>query len=114
MQQLPEDYAICRNNPSFHRKGSAKETVKITTKRDRARQQIRKETAEHPFGTVQGYDGIEFFLCSGIEKVAAETALACTGCNIRRAINLTTPAKGVVPGILMVLEQRLRVQMAIN
>lgn len=103
---------ISPNNHSLHRKGQAKETVKITIKRDKARQQVRKETAEHPFGTVKWYDGMRCFLCRGKEKVAAETALAYTSYNIRRAINLTTPAKGMVPGILMYLRQRVRIKMA--
>jgi len=112
LQQLPRDYVISPNNHSLHRKGQAKETVKITIKRDKARQQVRKETAEHPFGTVKWYDGMRCFLCRGKEKVAAETALAYTSYNIRRAINLTTPAKGMVPGILMHLRQRVRIKMA--
>lgn len=114
LQQLPEDYVISPNNHSLYRKGRAKETVKITIKRDKARQQIRKETAEHPFGTVKWYDGMQSFLCRGKEKVTAETALAYTGYNIRRAINLTTPAKGAVPGILMILQHRLRIKTAVN
>ncbi|MDD3110633.1 MAG: hypothetical protein PHH32_08300, partial [Eubacteriales bacterium] len=39
LQQLPKDYAISPNNHSLHRKGRAKETVRITIKRDKARQQ---------------------------------------------------------------------------
>ena len=112
LQQLPRDYVISPHNHSPHRKGQAKETVKITIKRDKARQQVRKETAEHPFGTVKWYDGMRCFLCRGKEKVAAETALAYTSYNIRRAINLTPPAKGMVPGILMYLRQRVRIKMA--
>ena len=114
LQQLPKDYVISPNNHSLHRKGPAKETVKITIKRDKARQQIRKETAEHPFGTIKWHDGMQSFLCRGKEKVTAETALAYTGYNIRRAINLTTPDKGAIPGILMLLQHRLRAKMAIS
>ena len=85
--------------------------VRITIKRDKARQQIRKETAEHPFGTVKWYDGMGYFLCRGKEKVTAETALSYTGYNIRHAINLTTPAKGEIPGILMLLRQKSRARL---
>ncbi len=114
LQQLPMDYVISPNYHSLHRKGRAKETVRITIKRDKARQQIRKETTEHPFGTVKCYDGLQSFLYRGKERVTAETALAHTGYNIWQAISLTTPAKGVVPGILMLLQQRSRTKMAIN
>ena len=114
LQQLPMDYVISPNYHSLHRKGRAKETVRITIKRDKARQQIRKETAEHPFGTIKWHDGMQSFLCRGKEKVTAETALAYTGYNIRRAINLTTPDKGAIPGILMLLQHRLRAKMAIS
>lgn len=112
LQQLPQGYVISPNNHSLNRNDQARETVKITIKRDKARQQIRKETAEHPFGTVKWYDGMQCFLCRGKEKVSAETALAYTSYNIRRAINLTTPAKGVIPGILVHLRQRQRTAMA--
>ena len=75
------------------------------------RQQVRKETAELPFGTVKWYDGAYFFLCRGREKVSAEMALAYLGYGIRRAINLTTPEGGGVPGILMLLRRKKASQM---
>ena len=43
LQLLPKDYVITPNNHSLGRKGRAKETVRVTFKRNKARQQIRKE-----------------------------------------------------------------------
>lgn len=87
-------------------KKCAPKKVKLTIKRDIALQQIRKEVAEHPFGTIKWYDGAYYFLRRGKEKVAAETALSYLSYNIRRAVNLTKSKGGGVPGILMLLRQR--------
>lgn len=106
VQAIPQDAIISPNNHALHRKGRADKKVKLTIKRDIARQQVRKETAEHPFGTVKWYDGAYWFLCRGKEKVAAETALSYLSYNIRRAVNLTKPKDSGPPGILMLLKAR--------
>ena len=106
VQQLPEDYTISPHNHALQRKARAEKRVVLTVKRDIARQQKRKEVAEHPFGTIKWYDGAYHFLCRGVEKVSAETALSYLGYNIRRAINLTKPKEDGVPGILKLLQGR--------
>ncbi len=106
VQQIPKDAIISPNNHALDRKKSVPQKVKLTIRKDIRRQQIRKETAEHPFGTIKWYHGAYFFLTRGKEKVSAETALSYTGYNLIRAINLTTPDNGGVPGILMRLKQR--------
>ena len=60
----------------------------IFIKRDKAKQKKRMEESEHPFGTVEWYDGVHYFLCKGREKAAAETALSYLGYNIRRAVKI--------------------------
>lgn len=95
-------------NHSLNRKGRAETKVVLTIRRDLGKQQIRKETVEHPFGTLKWYDGYHYFLCKGKEKVAAETALAFLSYNLRRAIRLTTGPNGGVPSILMHLMARNR------
>ena len=110
-QQIPPDARISPNNHSLCRKDHAASKVKLTIKRDIPRQQIRKETAEHPFGTIKWYDGAYYFLCRGKEKVSAEIALSYLAYDLRRAVNLTTPKAGPgdkVPGILMLLRRRKR------
>lgn len=111
VQQIPEDASISPNNHALNRKNRAPKRVKLTIRRDIGRQQVRKETAEHPFGTVKWYDGAHYFLCRGNEKVSAEIALSYLGYNMRRAINLTTPDDGGVPGILMLLRRKKADQM---
>lgn len=106
VQPLPDDYEISPNNHSLHRKGRAEKRVKLTVRRDIQRQQLRKEVAEHPFGTIKWYDGAYHFLCRGREKVSAEIALSFLGYNLRRACSLTRPENGGVPGILMRLRAR--------
>ena len=99
-------YEISPNNHSLHRKGRAEKRVKLTVKRDIQRQQLRKEVAEHPFGTIKWYDGAYHFLCRGKEKVSAKIVLSFLSYNLRRACNLTRPKNGGVPGILMRLRER--------
>ena len=106
VQSLPEGYVVSPNNHSLNRKGRAEKRVILTVKRDVQRQQLRKEVAEHPFGTIKWYDGAYHFLCRGTEKVSAEIALSFLGYDLRRACSLTTPKRGDVPGILMLLRAR--------
>jgi transposase len=112
LQGIPEDAVISGYNHSLNRKGRPKSMVKLTLRRDVHKQQIRKETVEHPFGTIKWYDGAHYFLCRGKEKVAAESALSFLGYNIRRAIKVTTGENSPVPGILMFLKTKIRAKWA--
>lgn len=112
VQQLPQGYVISPNNHSLCRKSRAPKRVKLTIRRDIQRQQLRKEVAEHPFGTIKWYDNAYHFLCRGNEKVSAEIALSFLGYDIRRAYNLTKPQNGGVPGILMLLRRKTLSTMA--
>ena len=112
LQGIPEDAVISGFNHSLNRKGRAKSVVKLTLRRDVHKQQIRKETVEHPFGTIKWYDGAHYFLCRGKEKVAAESALSFLGYDIRRAIKVTTGENSPVPGILMFLKTKIRAKWA--
>ena len=68
VQAIPEDAKISPNNHAMSVKKRCQTKVKLTIKRDIPRQQIRKETVEHPFGTVKWYDGAYYFLCRRNEK----------------------------------------------
>jgi Transposase DDE domain len=48
----------------------------------------RRETVEHPFGTIKQwmYQGV--FLMRGLEKVRGEFSLTALAYNLRRALNL--------------------------
>ncbi|WP_315831270.1 IS1182 family transposase [Bradyrhizobium prioriisuperbiae] len=60
---------------------------------------LRRETAEHPFGTMKWLMGLPRFLLRGLKKAKAELALGVLSYNLKRTIN----ALGVLP-----LLQRLR------
>ena len=57
----------------------------------RARPEIldrRRETVEHPFGTIKQWMGQGAFLMRGLDKVRAEFSLTALAYNLRRALNI--------------------------
>jgi len=48
----------------------------------------RRETVEHPFGSIKQWMGQGAFLMMGLENVRAEFSLTALAYNPRRAINL--------------------------
>jgi transposase/IS5 family transposase len=48
----------------------------------------RRETVEHPFGTIKQWMGHGAFLMRGLEKVRAEFSLTALAYNLRRVLNL--------------------------
>ena len=48
----------------------------------------RRESVEHPFGTIKHWMGHDRFLMRGLENTRAEFSLAALAYNLRRAINL--------------------------
>ena len=55
----------------------------------------RRETVEHPFGSIKQWMGQGAFLTRGIENVRAEFSLTALAYNLRRALNLVG-----VPGLI--------------
>ena len=49
---------------------------------------VRRETVEHPFGSIKQWMNQGAFLMRGLEKVRAEFSLTALAYNLRRAINL--------------------------
>ena len=49
---------------------------------------LRRETVEHPFGTIQQWMNLGAFLVRGLEKVRAEFSLTALAYNLRRVLNL--------------------------
>jgi transposase len=47
----------------------------------------RRETVEHPFGTLKMRMGATHFLCVTLPKVATEMALCVLGYNLTRVLN---------------------------
>ena len=48
----------------------------------------RRETVEHPFGTLKMRMGATHFLCTTLPKVATEIALCVLGYNLTRVLNI--------------------------
>jgi hypothetical protein len=48
----------------------------------------RRETVEHPFGTIKAHTGATHFLMKTLPKLAAEMALSVLAYNLARVINI--------------------------
>ena len=53
----------------------------------------RRETVEHPFGTMKARRGTTHFLTKTLPKVAAEMALSVLAYNLTRAMNIVGPKR---------------------
>ena len=51
---------------------------------------LRKELAEHPFGTIKRWFGYTHFLLKGLEKVRTEWSLTTLVYNLKRVLNLVS------------------------
>ena len=49
---------------------------------------IRKQTVEHPFGTIKSWMGATHFLTRGLQSVRAEMNLHVLAYNLKRVINI--------------------------
>ena len=49
---------------------------------------IRRQTVEHPFGTIKQWMNQGAFLMRGLQKVRAEFSLTALAYNLRRALNV--------------------------
>jgi hypothetical protein len=59
---------------------------------------LRRETAEHPFGTMKWLVAHPRFLVEGLKKAKAELALAVPNYNLKRVVNILG-----VPALLLAL-----------
>ena len=56
--------------------------------RDPSRMQLRRQTAEHPFGTIKSWMGATHFLCRTLPKVSAEMSLHVLAYNLKRVMRI--------------------------
>jgi transposase len=56
--------------------------------RDPSRMQLRRQTAEHPFGTIKSWMGATHFLSRTLPKVAAEMSLHVLAYNLKRVMRI--------------------------
>ena len=66
----------------------SKKIVVIHVKDDIPTQKLRLQLSEHPFGTVEWYNGAHYLLCKGMERARGELGLSFLCYNLRRAINM--------------------------
>ena len=64
------------------------EAVQERLDRDPDAMRRRRETVEHPFGTIKARMGATHFLCKTLPKVAAEMALHVLAYNLTRVLNI--------------------------
>ena len=55
--------------------------------------EVRRETVEHPFGTIKAWMGATHFLTKTLPKVSTEMSLHVLAYNLKRVMNIL----GVVP-----------------
>jgi Transposase DDE domain len=60
----------------------------------------RRETVEHPFGTIKQWMNQGAFLTRGLEKVRAEFSLTALAYNLRRALNIGGIGIRLGPGVI--------------
>jgi len=60
---------------------------------------VRRETVEHPFGSIKQWMNQGAFLMRGLEKVRAEFSLTALAYNLRRAITIIG-----VPGLIRAVQ----------
>ena len=51
---------------------------------------LRKQLAEHPFGTIKRWFGYTHFLLKGLTKVRCEWSLITLAYNLKRVLNLVS------------------------
>src|ERR1700733_1276529 len=61
--------------------------------RDPTPMQLRRQTAEHPFGTIKSWMGATHFLCRTLPKVSAEMSLHVLAYNLKRVIKIMGTVK---------------------
>jgi Transposase DDE domain len=64
------------------------EAAQARLDRNQNAMRTRRETAEHPYGTIKMRMGATHFLCKTLPKVATEMALCVLGYNMTRVLNI--------------------------
>ena len=64
------------------------EAVQARLDREPERMRVRRETAEHPFGTIKSWMGSTHFLTRGLPSVSTEMSLHVLAYNLKRMMNI--------------------------
>jgi hypothetical protein len=76
------------------------EAVQRRLDADPGKMRVRRETVEHPFGTIKARTGATHFLMKTLPRVAAEMALHVLAYNLTRVLNImdTRPLMAAIQG----------------
>src|SRR5581483_7501350 len=66
------------------------EAMALRMKAQPGKFKLRKQLAEHPFGTIKRFFGYTHFLMKGLEKVRVEWSLTTLAYNLKRVLNLVS------------------------
>lgn len=86
-----EDVAACKAFHTSLRKSFSTEEKKVVVLEyvpDKKKYKLRKNTSEHPFGTLKRTHDASYLLLKGTDKVEAELTLSALGYNIKRIIHM--------------------------
>jgi hypothetical protein len=64
------------------------EAAQARLDREPERMRARRETVEHPFGTIKSWMGSTHFLTRGLQPVSAEMSLHVIAYNLKRMMNI--------------------------
>jgi hypothetical protein len=69
------------------------EAVQLRLDAAPGKMRVRRETVEHPFGTIKARMGAIHFLMKTMPRVATEMALHVLAYNLTRALNIRAPGR---------------------
>jgi hypothetical protein len=64
------------------------EAVQVRLDREPERMRARRETVEHPYGTIKSWMGSTHFLTRGLASVSTEMSLHVMAYNLKRMMNI--------------------------
>ena len=68
--------------------GVVKEALQARLDRDPEKMRIRRETVEHPFGTIKAWMGSTHFQTKTLKRVSTEMSLHVLAYNLKRVMNI--------------------------
>jgi Transposase DDE domain len=83
------------------------ETVQARLDHHPEKMTVRRQTAEHPFGTIKCWMGATHFLMKRLPKVATEMALNVLAYNMKRARGETLPRLSILTFLLLLDQARI-------
>ncbi len=70
--------------------GSGQDRAQERLDREPGRMELRRQTVEHPYGTIEAWMGYTHFQMKTLDRVSTETSLHVLAYNLKRMINILT------------------------